>query len=744
MNDNNNYNSDQEEDPMIIEEDEEDQIGVMSDEEEETYDEFGEYYDSEKPSHLIPFPSQPLPSSTEKLSPTYCEVPITNFSNLLFTSLEHRSCHRISYLNNQLFIFGGMTVPNFLLEQPIKSALSRMNEERVLMEFSISQEERRMLFLLRNSIHTHQTPSEFVKINLNNNQKLKQQQPFLLDISKVFDENVINVKKQDKLKALEETNSYDTIYNNNHPNSFKPTDKLSIYSTTNDLIDRISPNNLTVLNNVQEDVKKLLLKTGKIDNYLIPVLSRQVFVLLENTARKTIYLHGGLRPILPVDLPRYGYVVDCPFVELNPVTNEIKILSQELSSLEDVNDVIKRPPKRGLLVNGMHSVLLKWKRKKQELLLQKQKESVSSNQQLSQTNDQLIEREEEENDEEQEEEENEEVISNFNSISPSTVELIEEPNDLEFTDFHMGHPIYRTMHAGAIDQKNEFIYTYGGYDRTKEYYFNDLWKYDIQNDEWELVDQENLTIPLRDCILVCYQNYLFKHGGKTKDDKVLDSFHCFNLITKKWTNVLENSTIKPPARYCHTGTLWKDSLFIYGGDNDVKYFSDLWEFNFVTLKWRQIYLIPEIDNYPLSSEYLEKLQKEMSESLDNDLFYTTTTSTSWRNRAYPAITKVGTSYHAVALDSYNGILYIQGGQYLHPELYIYQHETSGCCFHKKLAMIDLKRITNIQKLPTNALPLLLYNFQSLFELEENIGNKNIIKDNNKYFDDVTILCKYNN
>jgi len=55
---------------------------------------------------------------------------------------------------------------------------------------------------------------------------------------------------------------------------------------------------------------------------------------------------------------------------------------------------------------------------------------------------------------------------------------------------------------------------------------------------------------------------------------------------QNWQKIADNNP--PPARYLHTGIVYRNKMFVFGGQTSLTYSSDLWEYDPATNTWQQL------------------------------------------------------------------------------------------------------------------------------------------------------------
>ncbi|KAL9645393.1 hypothetical protein ABK040_002592 [Willaertia magna] len=137
----------------------------------------------------------------------------------------------------------------------------------------------------------------------------------------------------------------------------------------------------------------------------------------------------------------------------------------------------------------------------------------------------------------------------FYNLKTKTWQKIEIDNNKQ-------QPIGRCWHSAVLYQ-NRFMLVFGGfYSKGVEYYLNDLWSFDLELKEWNLLSKNedinkskklNIPIPRNRCGSFINVDKLFVFFGNYFDgtvDHFLKDFYYFDLKEEKWVNINNNSSIK--------------------------------------------------------------------------------------------------------------------------------------------------------------------------------------------------------
>lgn len=150
----------------------------------------------------------------------------------------------------------------------------------------------------------------------------------------------------------------------------------------------------------------------------------------------------------------------------------------------------------------------------------------------------------------------------------------------------------RTGHTIVSDSK--FIYLFGGTDGQSRN--NDLHRFDPQSKTWALISVTG-SPPLSRSGSQCaiYKSSIYFFGGYTKKDgEYFNDLHTFDIESSQWEEVKCSSPEQPLQRTDHTLSIYKDSLYVFGGYDGKTRFNDLCIFNIPSRTWT----IKQDPNYP--------------------------------------------------------------------------------------------------------------------------------------------------
>ncbi|EOA13028.1 hypothetical protein CARUB_v10026024mg [Capsella rubella] len=145
--------------------------------------------------------------------------------------------------------------------------------------------------------------------------------------------------------------------------------------------------------------------------------------------------------------------------------------------------------------------------------------------------------------------------------------------------------------------KETELILYGGefYNGQKTYVYGDLYRYDVDKQEWKLISSPNSPPPRSSHQAVAWKNYLYIFGGEftSPNQERFHHYKDFWMLDVK-TNQWEQLNLKgcPTPRSGHRMVLYKHKIIIFGGFYDtlreVRYYNDLYVFDLDQYKWQEI------------------------------------------------------------------------------------------------------------------------------------------------------------
>ncbi|KAK3144441.1 hypothetical protein QOZ80_4AG0313120 [Eleusine coracana subsp. coracana] len=145
--------------------------------------------------------------------------------------------------------------------------------------------------------------------------------------------------------------------------------------------------------------------------------------------------------------------------------------------------------------------------------------------------------------------------------------------------------------------KETELVLYGGefYNGNKTFVYGDLYRYDVEKNEWKLVSSPNSPPPRSAHQTVAWKNNIYMFGGEFTSPNQ-ERFHHYkdfwtlDLKTNQWEQILAKGC--PSARSGHRMILYKHKIVLFGGFYDtlreVRYYNDLHVFDLDNFKWEEI------------------------------------------------------------------------------------------------------------------------------------------------------------
>lgn len=159
-----------------------------------------------------------------------------------------------------------------------------------------------------------------------------------------------------------------------------------------------------------------------------------------------------------------------------------------------------------------------------------------------------------------------------------------------------------TLLASPANDHELFLFGGEYFNGALAHFFNDLFVYNTNRDEWRLVTSPNSPLPRSGHAWCRGGNaggiYLF--GGEFSSPKQGTFYHYNDFwrldpSTREWTR-LETKGKGPPARSGHRMTYFKNYIILFGGFQDTsqqtKYLQDLWIYDCTTFSWHEPKLPP--------------------------------------------------------------------------------------------------------------------------------------------------------
>jgi Domain of unknown function (DUF4110)/Galactose oxidase, central domain len=156
---------------------------------------------------------------------------------------------------------------------------------------------------------------------------------------------------------------------------------------------------------------------------------------------------------------------------------------------------------------------------------------------------------------------------------------------------------------GSPSNDNE-LFIFGGeyFNGALASFYNDLFVYNVNRDEWKLVTSPNSPLPRSGHAWCRGGNAggIYLYGGEFSSPKQGTFYHYNDFWrldpqSREWTR-LESKGKGPPARSGHRMTYFKNYIVLFGGFQDTsqqtRYLQDLWIYDCTTFSWHEPKLPP--------------------------------------------------------------------------------------------------------------------------------------------------------
>jgi len=144
-------------------------------------------------------------------------------------------------------------------------------------------------------------------------------------------------------------------------------------------------------------------------------------------------------------------------------------------------------------------------------------------------------------------------------------------------------PSARSGHSAVMH--NDCMYIFGGWDGKTS--FGDMHQFNFVTNSWaEIPKQEFTPSPRRTHVAFVNRDKMFIFGGfdESRPAESFNELFSFDFVEKKWSLVSCKGDL-PSGRSRCGQFLWKNFLYILGGWDRVRHFTDLYRLNLDTFEW---------------------------------------------------------------------------------------------------------------------------------------------------------------
>ena len=146
------------------------------------------------------------------------------------------------------------------------------------------------------------------------------------------------------------------------------------------------------------------------------------------------------------------------------------------------------------------------------------------------------------------------------------------------------------LSCSSVTSYDTSVWLFGGFDRQTDSSINSLYKLDMENKTWRAVSPRGDLPPARNShTMVTCDGVMIVFGG-WDGQTFFDDVHLLHSHGTTWSTVSAASwqDVRPCARMGHSASMYRSSMFVFGGFLHPATLSDFWEFNVVTLTWEKI------------------------------------------------------------------------------------------------------------------------------------------------------------
>jgi N-acetylneuraminic acid mutarotase len=125
------------------------------------------------------------------------------------------------------------------------------------------------------------------------------------------------------------------------------------------------------------------------------------------------------------------------------------------------------------------------------------------------------------------------------------------------------------------------LFFFGGYQRKRGQYFNDLFYFDLDKKLWQTIQTEGTPpSPRTDHTAVLYEGSMYVFAGYDGHTRFNDLWRCSLKQHKyKWRQVQTEGN-QPLNRFGHVAVVCQNSMYVIGGWNGHDTMDDIYQFSF--------------------------------------------------------------------------------------------------------------------------------------------------------------------
>jgi N-acetylneuraminic acid mutarotase len=168
---------------------------------------------------------------------------------------------------------------------------------------------------------------------------------------------------------------------------------------------------------------------------------------------------------------------------------------------------------------------------------------------------------------------------------------------LNVTQHYTNVPSVRQGHTQVLFNNHLYIYsgrTNGDKTTRTRSYVDDMFKYDIEQEQWIQVNHTNVPLARHNHSAIVHNDQMIVFGG-SGEQGFFDDLLVFDFKNETWSTLVVHGS-QPHKRHGHSAILVDHRMIIFGGhytpfEQKKKtriFFNDVWEFDLKLCVWREI------------------------------------------------------------------------------------------------------------------------------------------------------------
>eukprot|EP01114_Cavostelium_apophysatum_P000982 TRINITY_DN10849_c0_g1_i1.p1 TRINITY_DN10849_c0_g1~~TRINITY_DN10849_c0_g1_i1.p1 ORF type:complete len:988 (-),score=251.34 TRINITY_DN10849_c0_g1_i1:62-3025(-) len=118
---------------------------------------------------------------------------------------------------------------------------------------------------------------------------------------------------------------------------------------------------------------------------------------------------------------------------------------------------------------------------------------------------------------------------------------------------------------------------------------DDLLEFKFELQSWSTITGDgNKPGKRRGHSAVVHENSMYIIGGIGPDEKPLNDIYEFSFDTLRWQKISPGGSVVPSPKYHHSAVVFKDSIFVFGGNDGTHKTAEFMEYRIKTKLWNQI------------------------------------------------------------------------------------------------------------------------------------------------------------